>query len=190
VSSLWHAGRLLLAQSIEILSYFAAGNNPSGVFSLSSLAKTVRPGEASEVARRALRASEPRPTGVFVVELKDAADGVPSITEINAGRFPSGVTALLAAGPQNMVDVFARSAAGQSVSIAHPHAASTDLYLVRDIDALPGVVAAPRLLNNRRRPRGHRPPGLGMNEDLTYKSSRAARSGHRSLAADRRGGEP
>src|SRR5215468_10581699 len=61
VQSTWHTGNLLRAQPIEVLSYFAAGNNPSGIFSLSSLAKTVLAPEALQVALRAVRALERLP---------------------------------------------------------------------------------------------------------------------------------
>ena len=146
VQSVWDSGRLLLAQSVEVLSYFAAGNNPSGVFSLSSLAKTVVEPEALETSLRAVRAVEPRPRGTYCVELKGAAGGTPSVTEINVGRFPSGVTALLALGPHNMVEVFAAAAVGAPITVADPHGALADQYLVRDIDAVPGVVSAAELV--------------------------------------------
>lgn len=146
VVSVWRDGSLLLAQSIEVLSYFAAGNNPSGVFSLPSLAKTVVAPEALEVAHRALKAIERRPSGAFTVELKEAVDGVPCITEINAGRFPSGVTTLVAAGKYNMIAVFALSAVGEPVTIDDPHGSRGDYYLVRDIDAVPGVFSTTQLL--------------------------------------------
>ena len=48
------------------------------------------------------------------MELKETADGVPAITEINSGRFPAGITALLAMGKDNMVALFAAAAAGQA----------------------------------------------------------------------------
>jgi hypothetical protein len=142
VQSVWHNGDLLHAQSIEVLSYFAAGNNPSGVFSLASLAKTVMATEAVQVSLSAVRAIEQRPCGAFFVELKETADCVPSITEINAGRFPSGVTALLAAGRDNMVAVFASAAVGEPMKAANPLGSAQEYYMVRDIDALPGVFTA------------------------------------------------
>jgi carbamoyl-phosphate synthase large subunit len=145
VQSVWREGRLLLAQATEVLSYFAAGNNPSGSFSLSSLAKTVVAPEALQVTLRAVRAIEKRPSGTFFVELKEAAGGVPCVTEINAGRFPSGVTALLALGRHNMVAVFVLAALGEPVTIDDPYGSSEDHYLVRDIDAVPGVYSAAEL---------------------------------------------
>jgi carbamoyl-phosphate synthase large subunit len=146
VQSVWHEGRLLRAQAIEVLSYFAAGNNPSGVFSLSCLAKTVVAPEALKGALGAVQALEKAPSGAFFVELKEAADGVPSITEINAGRFPSGVTALLAIGNDNMIAAFAATAIGQPVLITEPYGSPLEYYMVRDIDVIPGVFAAAELL--------------------------------------------
>lgn len=149
VQSVWHKGNLLRAQAIEVLSYFAAGNNPSGVFSLSCLAKTVSAPEALKVALNAVQALERAPSGAFCVELKEAADGVPSITEINAGRFPSGVTALLAVGKDNMIAAFAWSAIGEGVRITEPYGSALEYYMVRDIDVIPGVFPAADLLEGR-----------------------------------------
>jgi len=139
VQSVWHKGSLLRAQPIEVLSYFAAGNNPSGTFSLSSLAKTVAAPEALKVTLKAVRALERHPSGAFCVELKEDANGVPSITEINAGRFPAGVTALLAVGKDNMIAAFATTCIGQTVKIAEPHGSALEYYFVRDLDGIPGV---------------------------------------------------
>ncbi len=139
VQSVWHNGSLLRAQPIEVLSYFAAGNNPSGTFSLSCTAKTVAAPSALEVTLKAVRALEQHPSGAFCVELKETADGVPSITEINAGRFPAGVTALLAVGKDNMIGAFASACVGQPVKIAEPHGSALEYYFVRDIDGIPGV---------------------------------------------------
>jgi carbamoyl-phosphate synthase large subunit len=146
IQSVWAKGSLLRAQAIEVLSYFAAGNNPSGTFSLSCLAKTVVAPEALKVTLNAVQALEQHPSGAFFVELKETADGVPAITEINAGRFPSGVTALLAVGKDNMIGAFASTCVGQPVKIAEPHGSALEYYMVRDIDAVPGVFAAAELL--------------------------------------------
>ena len=142
VPSVWQNGRLLCAQPVEVLSYFAAGNNPSGIFSLSCLAKTVVAAEALDVALSAVKALEAFPSGVFSVELKEASPGVPLVTEINAGRFPAGVTTLLATGKDNMVAVFASAILNDAISVAEPHGSPVERYLVRDIDAVPGVYSA------------------------------------------------
>jgi hypothetical protein len=149
VQSVWQRGSLLRAQAVEVLSYFAAGNNPSGVFSLSCLAKTVGAPEAVKVALSAVQALEKEPSGAFCVELKEAADGVPSVTEINAGRFPSGVTALLAVGTDNMIAAFASIAIGENVTISEPYGSGLEYYMVRDIDVIPRVFPAADLLEER-----------------------------------------
>jgi carbamoyl-phosphate synthase large subunit len=142
VPSVWCEGTLLRAQATEVLSYFAAGNNPSGIFSLSSLAKTVVAEAALETALDAVRALERRPAGAFSVELKEAADGVPAITEINVGRFPAGIAALVATGKDNMVALFAAAAMGRPRTAAQPFGSAKEYYLVRDIDAEPGIVSS------------------------------------------------
>jgi hypothetical protein len=108
--------------------------------------------EALKVALSAVQAMEKQPSGAFFVELKEAADGVPAITEINAGRFPSGVTALLAVGKDNMVAAFASTAVGLPVEIAEPYGSALEYYMVRDIDVVPGVFSAAELAEGTSRP--------------------------------------
>ena len=86
-----------------------------------------------------MRALERRPAGLFSVELKETTGGAPAITEINAGRFPAGVAALVAAGKDNMVGLFAAAAAGHPETAAEPLGSAKEYYLVRDIDAEPGI---------------------------------------------------
>jgi carbamoyl-phosphate synthase large subunit len=150
VPTVWNEGRLLRAQVTEVLSYFAAGNNPSGIFSLSSLAKTLVAPEPLRIALDAVRALERRPTGAFSVEMKETADGAPAITEINAGRFPAGVAALVATGKDNMIALYANAAAGYPAAAAEPLGSAKEYYLVRDIDAEPGVVPAAELVEGGR----------------------------------------
>jgi hypothetical protein len=155
VQSFWHEGTMIRTQAVEALSYFAAGNNPSGIFSLSNLAKTVAAPEAVKVAVSAVEAVEKKPSGTFFVELREAANGVPSITEINAGRFPSGITALLAIGKDNMVEAFAAAATGAKVTVAaEPYGSAAEYYMVRDIDALPAIFPGADLLKGADRRAG------------------------------------
>jgi hypothetical protein len=147
VQSVWLDGSLLRAQSIEFLDYFAGGNNPSGMFSLSGLAKTVVAREALHAALDAVRALEQHPSGTFCVELRESGDGAPAITEINAGRFPSGITSLLAMGNDNMIALFASAVLGQPTIVADQYGSASEYYLVRDIDALPRIFSAADILH-------------------------------------------
>jgi hypothetical protein len=152
VPSVWSKGKLLRIQPTEVLSYFAAGNNPSGIFSLACLAKTVVAENALQTALEAIRAIERNPTGAFSVELKETSDGTPAITEINAGRFPAGVAALVAEGKDNMVALLARAAIGDATPASEPFGIREELYLVRDIDAEPRIVSPADLRRRSRRP--------------------------------------
>ena len=147
VQSLWRAGALLATRAVEVLSYFAAANNPSGVFSLPSLAKTLDAPDVVDIGVQAVQAIDGRPTGTFCVELKESARGVPCVTEINAGRFPSGVTALLALGSCNMVAAFVRTVQGEVLDGAAGEPWAGAHYLVRDIDAVPGVFSTAEMLD-------------------------------------------
>jgi hypothetical protein len=149
VSSVWHGGKLLLAQATEVLSYLAAGASLTGTNSLVDLSKTVVAPEALQISLDAVRALEASPSGAFEVEFRENSDEKPVITEINAGRFPSGMTTLLAACPTNMVEVFARASGGEIMAIPEPHGTAKELYLVRDIDCLPRVLPVSALLERR-----------------------------------------
>jgi carbamoylphosphate synthase large subunit len=140
--SLWHDGRLVLVKTFERISYFGGENSPSGTSSLSSLAKTVVDERVVDVCTRAIRALEPGANGAFSIDLKENAEGVPCVTEINAGRFFIGMTALDGVGRHNMSACFVRLALGEELAIEDPYDCPPDHYLVRDLDTPPGVFHA------------------------------------------------
>jgi carbamoyl-phosphate synthase large subunit len=144
--SLWRDGRLVLVKTFERIAYFGGENSPSGVSSLSSLAKTVVDDRIVAVCTRAVRALDPHAAGAFSVDLKENAEGVPCITEINAGRFFIGMTAFDHVGRRNMSACFVRLALGEPLDIAEPYDCPPDHYLVRDLDTLPGVYHADDLM--------------------------------------------
>jgi carbamoyl-phosphate synthase large subunit len=146
LQGVWREGALLLAQTVECVSYFAAGNNPTGVFSLPSLAKTVFEPAVLDVCLRALQAIDARASGAFVIELREDVRGVPAITEINVGRFAMGVTALLGTARHNLLEVFINSAIGEPVAVDTPYESSAQYYLVRDVDMTPGVFSLGELV--------------------------------------------
>jgi carbamoyl-phosphate synthase large subunit len=143
--SLWKDGVMLLANSFERLSYFGGESNPSGVSSLSSLAKTVVDTRVLETSRAAVRSLGPRVSGVFSVDLKENRRGAPCVTEINAGRFFIGMTAFDHVGKHNLPLTFVRLALGEPVGLREEYDAVDDYYLVRDLDTRPGVFHADEL---------------------------------------------
>ena len=140
--SVWRRGRMVLASTFERLAYFGTDNIPSGVTSLSSLAKTVIEPDVVGLCRSAIAAVAPKASGSFSVDVKEDADGRPHVTEINAGRFFMAMTAFDRVLKHSMALTFVRVALGEDVDIGDPYDASNDYYMVRDIDSEPGIFTA------------------------------------------------
>lgn len=140
--SIWKDGALILVTTFERLAYFGGESSPSGVSSLSSLAKTVVDHRIVEVCTQAIRAIDPKASGAFSIDLKEDARGVPCVTEINAGRFFIGMTAFDHIGKHNMSLLYVRLALGEPVGLRDEYDAVEGYYLVRDLDTPPGVFHA------------------------------------------------
>jgi carbamoyl-phosphate synthase large subunit len=137
--ALWKDGALILVKTCERLSYFGGGGHPSGTSSVSHLAKTVFEPRVVEACTRAIRAIDPRASGTFNFDLRENADGVPCITEINAGRFPSGNLIYDLTGRHNLAATFVRLALGQPVELREEYEAAEGWYSVRDLDTPTGI---------------------------------------------------
>jgi glutathione synthase/RimK-type ligase-like ATP-grasp enzyme len=146
--SLWKSGGLVLVKTCERVSYFGGENTPSGASSLYSLAKTVVDDRVVDVSSRALRALDPALTGAFGVDLKENADGVPCVTEINAGRFVIGMTTIGSIGRHNMPACYVRLALGESLAVDDPYDCPPDYYVVRDLDTPAGVFHADDIVDH------------------------------------------
>jgi len=85
--SLWYEGDLVTSQGRERIEYIFGNLTPSGQTSSPSVARTVSRADVNSSGEAAVRAVMPRPHGVFCVDMKEGADGVPKVTEINCGRF-------------------------------------------------------------------------------------------------------
>jgi predicted ATP-grasp superfamily ATP-dependent carboligase len=138
--SLWRDGELLLVKTYERLDYLGGYSRPSGVASQSSLAKNVVEPGVVEASARAVRRIAPHASGAFDVDLKARADGTPAITEINAGRFLSSQPIFDFTGVHNMTRVYLQLAFGEPVDLHEVYDAAAGWYMVRDFDALPGIV--------------------------------------------------
>jgi biotin carboxylase len=140
--SLWKDGRPLLTKTCERLSYFVAGGSPSGTSSVSALSKTGQHPEVAAVCVAAVRAVDAHATGVFNLDLKENAAGMPCVTEINAGRFSSGPGLFDLTGKHHMSALYLRLALGEPVDLRDEYDAADDFYSLRDLDTLPGVFHA------------------------------------------------
>ena len=148
--SVWQRGRMVLANTFERLAYFGVDNIPSGVTSLSSLAKTVFEPDVVALCRAAIAAIAPDASGAFSVDVKADADGRPHVTEINAGRLFMAMTAFDAVLKHSMALTWARLALGEEVDYGEPYHPVEEYYMVRDMDREPVVLHADAVFANVR----------------------------------------
>jgi predicted ATP-grasp superfamily ATP-dependent carboligase len=140
--SLWRDGRLVLVKTYDRLSYLASGSQPSEVSAVGALTKTISDPRVADAAARAVRAVDRRASGVFGVDLKEDAAGVPRVTEINAGRFTSGTNLLDLTGKHNMTAVYLQLARGEAVDLHEEYEGTEHYYMRRDIDIVPQLFHA------------------------------------------------
>jgi hypothetical protein len=159
--SLWKNGAVVLAKAFERLEYFVGGGQPSGVSSVAALGRTTSDARPVETALAAVRAVDPRATGLYSVDMKENGAGTPCVTEINAGRFLAGTNILDLAGKHNMALAYVRLALGGPAGVDDVHDPVDDYYMVRDLDVLPGILHADALFDDvvdmRQRPRAVHP---------------------------------
>lgn len=132
--SLWKDGRLITSQARERLEYLFGYLTPSGQTSSPSVARTVRNSDVNEIATKAVKSADANATGVFCVDLKENRDGVPCVTEINAGRFFTTSNFFAKAGC-NMPLYYVQMALGERVqNMPQYDPLPADLYWIRMVD--------------------------------------------------------
>ena len=149
--SLWQDGRLVQIMTCEALSHLGSANSLSGTSSLFSLAKTLIEERVKETSIRALRALDPSLTGAYSLDLKENVDGVPCVTEINAGRISMGMTTIGELARHSMSACFVRLAMGEELYLEDPYDCPPDYYIVRDIDAVTEAFHADTVLDGIKR---------------------------------------
>jgi biotin carboxylase len=90
-ASVWHKGEVKAAFARERLEYLYPHLTPEGLTGTPTRARIVCEPAVDEMAAAAVRAIDEEPHGIFSVDLREDADGVPRPTEINAGRFSTTV---------------------------------------------------------------------------------------------------
>ena len=140
--SLWKDGELIVIKTYERLSYLGMGGNLGAVSSVATLSKTVLDPRLVDICARAMRALDPRVSGVFSIDLKENADGVPCITDVNVGRFSSATAVYDLTGKHNMAITYVRLALGEPVDLRDEYDVAEDYYVLRDVDMPPSVFHA------------------------------------------------
>jgi carbamoyl-phosphate synthase large subunit len=140
---LWKDGRLILSKMHEKLVYFVAGSNASGVSSSAAVAKIAYNARILRICSKAILALDRNATGIFFVDLKENAHGVPCVTEINAGRFANIPTIHDVVARNNMAATYVRLALGERVRLRGAHEpAGRGHFVLRNIDTAPAVFGA------------------------------------------------
>jgi carbamoyl-phosphate synthase large subunit len=132
--SIWRQGEIVTSQARERVEYLFGYLTPSGQTSSPAVARTVHRQDVNETAAAAVRAADPQAHGVFCVDLKENAEGVPCVTEINAGRFFTTSIFFSQAGC-NMPYYYTRMAYDEPLpELPQFNALPEDLYWVRLMD--------------------------------------------------------
>lgn len=169
---LWKDGTLLLSKTYERLSYLTMGALPTPVSSVAILSKTIDDPGVVDVCAQAIRAVDASASGVFSMDLKEDARGIPHVTDINAGRFSSATNIFDLAGKHNMAITYVDLALGDPVQLRDEYDATDDHYMVRDVDAAPQVFHADDFFDGIREVQARR---LGRNEAHTGSPKRRKR---------------
>lgn len=140
--SLWRDGTLILTKTFERLTPF---EGTPGDSSVAALAKTVDEPRVAAVCAAAVRAVDRRASGVFCFDVREDARGVPSVTEINAGRFSLSTNLYDLVGKHNMAATYVRLALGQPVNVCDEYDAVEGYYMVRSPDTLASIFRADEL---------------------------------------------
>ncbi len=155
--SIWLDGSLIVAQGRKRLYWEFSDRAPSGVTGLTGTGVTISDATVDRIAQEAIRAIDPRPHGIFSVDMTYDRDGVPNPTEINIARFFTTHLFFTKAG-LNMPYIFVRLAFGETLEFAPPllNPLRPGLVWIRGIDVEPlltdmaSIEAAHQALQARR----------------------------------------
>jgi carbamoyl-phosphate synthase large subunit len=85
--SIWYEGELVVAQTRRRHKWNYGNRTLSGVTGITGVGETCSDGDVTRIALAAIDAVDPRPHGIFCVDMTYDPRGVPNPTEINIGRF-------------------------------------------------------------------------------------------------------
>lgn len=112
--SIWKDGELVVAQGRERLYWELAKISPSGVTGATGTGVTYSDPKLDEIARKAVLSIDPKPDGLFGVDMAYDKNKVPNPTEINIGRFFTTHQFFTDAG-LNMPEIFVKLAYGEPI---------------------------------------------------------------------------
>ena len=139
--SIWHDGRLVVAQGRRRHSWAFGNRTQSGVTGLTGVGETVGDPALDELAVRCVRAADPNPNGIFSVDFTEDLKGVPNPTEINIAKFFTTHHFITRAGC-NMPEILVQLAFGEykgPYQVCNP--CVSGMLWIRGIDINPVLVS-------------------------------------------------
>ncbi|GAH14491.1 unnamed protein product, partial [marine sediment metagenome] len=138
--SIWEDGELITSQARERLEYVFGNLTPSGQSSSPSVARTTNRDDLNNIAYKTVKVLDKDATGIFCIDLKENSQGIPCVTEINAGRFFTTSNFFAQAG-SNMPHYYVKMAYGEKLpQLPQYNAISEGYYWVRLIDKGPIMI--------------------------------------------------
>jgi len=151
---LYHNGELLRSAIAERVYYIMAKVAPSGITGNTCFGRLVNSPEAFKVASKAMdimfeKTRTPK-HGFFTVDLKEASDGSPMVTEVNV-RFVAFTQCYAAGGanlPEDMIRVVSGDPSFKREFTLYKF--DPDLIFLRDVDEQPIIMKESQLLTVQR----------------------------------------
>jgi len=108
---------------------------------MTGVGKTISRKDLDTISEKAILAIDKNPNGIFGVDLKENANGVPCPTEINIGRFFTTIQFFTELG-FNMPDIYIKLALGKKIPKIEKkyNPLPTDYYWLRSADAEPRLM--------------------------------------------------
>jgi carbamoyl-phosphate synthase large subunit len=146
--SIWKDGELITSQARERIEYLFGSRMPSGQSSSPTVARTVSNDQVNETSIAGIKALDNKPNGIYCVDLKENSQGIPCITEINAGRFFTTSIFFSIAGC-NMPYMYIKSAFNETLPLVKKlNPLPEGLYWIRQIDMQERLVREDELDTN------------------------------------------
>ena len=139
--SVWKDGELVVAQGRKRLYWELSKISPSGVTGATGTGVTYADPELDKIAEKAVLSVDPKPDGLFGVDMAYDKNGIPNPTEINIGRFFTTHQFFTEAG-LNMPEIFVKLAYGEVAPAVSSslNPLPNDLYWIRGMDFEPVLV--------------------------------------------------
>lgn len=142
--SLWKDGELIVAQGRERLYWEYSSKFLSGVSGVTGACKTISDPTVDDVALKVVKATDPKPNGIFSIDLTYDKEGNPNPTEINIGKFFTTCDFFTRAGV-NFPDIYMKLAFDEPVEPLGINPLPHDLVWIRGVDSQPVLTSMEKI---------------------------------------------